>query len=78
LNEFRQPRTNMRSPTAMWDFCSLSPESLHQATILMSDRGVPTDVRHINGQPHLQLHRRRERAVWTRTICKPAICRRDG
>jgi hypothetical protein len=39
----------MRSPTAMGDFWSLSPESLHQVTILMSDRGLPTDVRHING-----------------------------
>lgn len=45
----RHPRTNMRSPTAMWDFWSLSPESLHQVTILFSDRGLPTDVRHING-----------------------------
>lgn len=45
----RHPRTNMRSATAMWDFWSLSPESLHQVTILMSDRGLPTDVRHING-----------------------------
>lgn len=45
----RHPRTNLRSPTAMWDFWSLSPESLHQVTILFSDRGLPTDVRHING-----------------------------
>lgn len=45
----RHPRTNLRSPTAMWDFWSRSPESLHQVTILMSDRGLPTDVRHING-----------------------------
>ncbi|SDS98979.1 catalase [Halopseudomonas xinjiangensis] len=45
----RHPRTNLRSPTAMWDFWSLSPESLHQVTMLMSDRGLPTDVRHING-----------------------------
>ena len=45
----RHPKTNMRSPTAMWDFWSQSPESLHQITILMSDRGLPTDVRHING-----------------------------
>ena len=37
----RHPKTNMRSPTAMWDFWSLSPESLHQVTILMSDRGLP-------------------------------------
>ena len=45
----RHPKTNMRSNTAMWDFWSLSPESLHQVTILMSDRGLPIGVRHING-----------------------------
>jgi catalase len=45
----RHPRTNLRSTTAMWDFWSQSPESLHQVTILFSDRGLPTDVRHING-----------------------------
>ena len=37
----RDPKTNMRSNTAMWDFRPLSPESLHQVTILMSDRGLP-------------------------------------
>lgn len=45
----RHPQTNLRSNTAAWDFWSLSPESLHQVTILFSDRGLPTDVRHING-----------------------------
>ena len=45
----RDPRTNLRSPTAMWDFWSLSPESLHQITILMSDRGTPKSYRHMNG-----------------------------
>jgi len=45
----RHPRTNMRSSTAMWDFWSLSPESLHQVTILMSDRGLPLTYRHTNG-----------------------------
>ena len=43
------PRTHLRSTTAMWDFWSLSPESLHQVTILMSDRGLPVNVRHMNG-----------------------------
>jgi catalase len=42
------PRTNMRSATAMWDFWSLSPESLHQVTILMSDRGLPQGYRFMN------------------------------
>lgn len=45
----RHPKTNIRSNTAAWDFWSLSPESLHQITILFSDRGLPTDIRHING-----------------------------
>ena len=45
----RHPRTNLRNGTAMWDFWSLSPESLHQVTILMSDRGLPRGFRHING-----------------------------
>ena len=45
----RHPRTNLRSNTAKWDFWSLSPESLHQVTILMSDRGLPKGFRHMNG-----------------------------
>lgn len=45
----RHPKTNMRSPTAMWDFWSLSPESLHQVTILMSDRGLPRSPRFMHG-----------------------------
>src|SRR5512132_686434 len=45
----RDPKTNLRSPTAMWDFWSLSPESLHQVTILFSDRGLPKSYRHLHG-----------------------------
>lgn len=45
----RHPRSNMRSPTAMWDYWSLSPEALHQVTILMSDRGCPTTPMQMNG-----------------------------
>jgi len=45
----RHPRTNLRSATAMWDFWSLSPESLHQVTILMSDRGLPAAPMYMNG-----------------------------
>ena len=33
----------------MWDFWSLSPESLHQVTILFSDRGLPVGFRNVNG-----------------------------
>ncbi|WP_010182867.1 catalase [Aquimarina agarilytica] len=45
----RHPKTNMRSPEAMWDFWSQTPESLHQITILMSDRGIPQTPMHMNG-----------------------------
>ncbi|ANV98669.1 catalase [Helicobacter enhydrae] len=45
----RDPKTNMRSNTMAWDFWSLHPESLHQVTILMSDRGIPRSYREMNG-----------------------------
>lgn len=45
----RDPRTNCKSPTMMWDYWSLNPESLHQVMILMSDRGTPYGYRHMNG-----------------------------
>ncbi|MGA2643253.1 MAG: catalase [Candidatus Sulfotelmatobacter sp.] len=45
----RDPETNLKSPTMMWDFWSLSPESLHQVTILFSDRGTPDGYRQMDG-----------------------------
>lgn len=45
----RDPKTNLKSPTMMWDFWSLNPESLHQVMILMSDRGTPYSYRHLHG-----------------------------
>ena len=45
----RDPRTNMRSPQNNWDYWTSLPESLHQVTIVMSDRGLPTDYRHMHG-----------------------------
>ena len=45
----RDPKTNCKSPTMMWDFWSLNPESLHQVLILMSDRGTPKSYRNMHG-----------------------------
>ncbi|MEG1635775.1 MAG: catalase, partial [Rikenellaceae bacterium] len=45
----RDPKTNLRSATAAWDFWSLSPETLHQVMILMSDRGIPKSLRKMHG-----------------------------
>ncbi len=45
----RHPKTNLRSPEAMFDFWAAQPESVHQVTILMSDRGIPVNPMHMNG-----------------------------
>ncbi|HEY6541533.1 MAG TPA: catalase [Ktedonobacteraceae bacterium] len=45
----RMPDDDLRSNNAQWDFWTLSPESAHQVTILMSDRGIPRTYRHMNG-----------------------------
>ncbi|MBA1275603.1 catalase [Stutzerimonas azotifigens] len=45
----RDPWTNLKSPQMMWDFWSLSPESLHQVTVLFSDRGIPDGYRFMHG-----------------------------
>ncbi len=45
----RLPDTNLRSNDMQWDFWTLSPESAHQVTWLMGDRGTPRTWRHMNG-----------------------------
>src|ERR1700712_1917355 len=45
----RDPRTNMRSADNNWDFWTLLPESLHQVTIVISERGIPKTYRHMHG-----------------------------
>ncbi len=45
----RDPATGRRSATMQWDFWSLSPESLHQVTILFGDRGIPASFRQMDG-----------------------------
>lgn len=45
----RNPGTNLKDPDMFWDFLSLTPESIHQVTILFSDRGTPATYRNMNG-----------------------------
>ncbi|HEY48453.1 MAG TPA: catalase [Dehalococcoidia bacterium] len=45
----RNPATNLKDADMFWDFLSLTPESIHQVTILFSDRGTPRTYRHMNG-----------------------------
>ena len=45
----RNPQTNYKSDIPQWDFWSQVPESLHQVTILFSDRGIPMGIPYMNG-----------------------------
>jgi catalase len=45
----RNPATNLKDADMFWDFLSLTPESIHQVTILFSDRGTPRTFRNMNG-----------------------------
>ena len=45
----RRADNGLRDNDMQWDFWTLSPESAHQVTWLMGDRGIPRSWRHMNG-----------------------------
>lgn len=45
----RRANNNLRDHDMQWDFWTLSPESAHQVTVLMGDRGIPKTWRNMNG-----------------------------
>ena len=45
----RRADNGLRDHDMQWDFWTLSPESAHQVTWLMGDRGIPKSWRHMNG-----------------------------
>ncbi|WP_182864794.1 catalase [Rhodopirellula sp. JC639] len=45
----RRADNGLRDHDMQWDFWTLSPESAHQVTWLMGDRGIPKNWRHMNG-----------------------------
>ena len=45
----RRAESNLRDNDMQWDFWTLSPESAHQVTYLMGDRGIPKNWRTMNG-----------------------------
>jgi catalase len=45
----RRSDSGMRDNNMQWDFWTLSPESAHQVSFLMSDRGTPKTWRNMNG-----------------------------
>jgi catalase len=45
----RLPGSGLRDHNMQWDFWTLRPESAHQVTWLMGDRGIPKTWRHMDG-----------------------------
>ena len=45
----KDPATNLPNPAHHFEFWANHPQSMHQITILMSDRGIPASLRHLNG-----------------------------
>ncbi|MFC9473067.1 catalase [Nocardia sp. NPDC056952] len=45
----RLPGNGLRDHNMQWDFWTLRPESAHQVTWLMGDRGIPRSYRHMDG-----------------------------
>jgi len=64
----RDPKTNLKSPTMMWDYWSLNPESLHQVMILFSDRGTPDGYRFMNGYGShtFSMYNKKNERVWVK------------
>ncbi len=64
----RDPKTNLKSDTAQWDFWSLNPESLHQLIILFSDRGTPDGFRFMNGYGShtFSMYNEKNERVWVK------------
>lgn len=45
----RQPNSGLRDDEMQWDFWTRTPESAHQVTYLLGDRGTPKTSRHQDG-----------------------------
>ncbi|OYN97436.1 catalase [Enemella evansiae] len=45
----RRGGNGLRDNQMQWDFWTLNPESAHQVTYLMGDRGIPRSYRYMNG-----------------------------
>ena len=70
----RRADNNLRDHDMQWDFWTLSPESAHQVTWLMGDRGIPRTWRHMNGysSAHLPVDQRgRARSSGSSTTSRP-------
>lgn len=64
----KDPQTNLPNPANAYEFWANHPQSLHQMTILMSDRGIPASYRHMHGfSSHtLSLWNDQDKRVWVK------------
>jgi catalase len=62
----RDPYTGMRSAQNNWDFWTLLPETFHQRTVVMSDRGIPDGFRHMHffGEHTFSFYNEKNERVW--------------
>lgn len=62
----RDPHTGLRSAQNNWDFWTLLPETFHQTTIVMSDRGIPASYRHMHcfGEHTFSFYNEKNERVW--------------
>jgi catalase len=64
----KDPQTNLPNPARVYEFWANSPQSIHQITILMSDRGIPYSYRHMHGfSSHtLSMYNRDGKRFWVK------------
>lgn len=64
----RDPMTGMRSAQNNWDFWTMLPETFHQTTIVMSDRGIPDGFRHMHffGEHTFSMYNANNERVWVK------------
>ena len=69
----KNPATNLPDPDMFWDFLSLTSESIHQVTILFSDRGTPATYRNMNGYSShtFKWYNDKGEYFWCSTISRP-------
>lgn len=72
----RDPYTGMRSAQNTWDFWTMLPETFHQRTIVMSDRGIPASFRHMHvfGEHTFSFYNDKNERVW----CKFHLLTQQG
>ena len=62
----RDPHTGRRNAQNNWDYWTLLPETFHQTTVVMSDRGIPATLRNMDmfGEHTFSFYNAKNERVW--------------